>query len=111
MTRPVTISRIFLVCLLAALSGCSPTQPFFLHEDGDLSHYIDKATTYAGPDLNAPVLPDVEESLTPLTLSNPEPREMWDLSLEEVVSIRLHNSKILRGGTAARRRHTERHLR
>ncbi len=102
MTRPVTMSRIFLVCLLAALSGCSPTQPFFLHEDGDLSHYIDKATTYAGPDLNAPVLPDVEESLTPLTLSNPEPKEMWDLSLEEVVSISLANSKILRGGTAAR---------
>ncbi|MBC7852941.1 MAG: TolC family protein, partial [Pirellulaceae bacterium] len=102
MRRPVTTSRIFLICLLAALSGCSPTQPFFLHEDGDLSHYIDKATAASAPDLNLEPLPDVEHSETPLTLSNPEPREMWDLSLEEVVSISLANTKILRGGTAAR---------
>ncbi|MFN0020676.1 MAG: TolC family protein [Pirellulaceae bacterium] len=96
------MSRIFLVCMFAAMSGCTPTQPFFLHEDGDLSHYIDKATTAANPDLNSPVMPDVEESHTPFTLSNPEPKEMWELSLQEVVSISLANSKILRGGTAAR---------
>jgi outer membrane protein TolC len=102
MRRQVTTSRVFLICLLAALTGCTPTQPFFLHEDGDLSHYLEKATAMEAPDLNAPVLPDVEHSETPLTLSNPEPKEMWDLALEEVVSISLANSKILRGGTAAR---------
>lgn len=102
MTRPVTTWRILLVCLLAALSGCTPTQPFFLHEDGDLSHYIDKATNAAAPDLAPETLPDVEESLTPLTLSNPEPKSIWDLTLQEVVSISLANSKILRGGSAAR---------
>ncbi len=101
MRRPVTTSRIFLICLLAALSGCSPTQPFFLHEDGDLSHYIDKATAASVPDLNLEPLPDVEHSETPLTLSNPEPREMWDLSLEEVISICLANTKVLRGGQTA----------
>ncbi|MCE9524624.1 MAG: TolC family protein [Planctomycetales bacterium] len=97
------MSRIFLVCLLAALSGCTPTQPFFLHEDGDLSHYIEKATTAAAPDLAQPPLPEVEESLTPLTLSNPEPKEMWDLSLQEVISISLANSKVIRGGQQAAR--------
>lgn len=102
MRRPVKMSRIFLVCLLAALSGCTPTQPFFLHEDGDLSHYIETATSAALPDLQTPTIPEVEESQTPLTLSNPEPKEMWDLSLQEAVSISLNNSKILRGGTAAR---------
>ena len=102
MRRPVTTSRIFLICLLAALTGCTPSQPFFLHEDGDLSHYIQKATAMEAPDLNAQVLPDVEHSETPLTLSNPEPKEMWDLSLEEATSIMLANSKFLRGGTAAR---------
>src|SRR6187549_922348 len=103
MRRPVTMSRIFLVCMIAALSGCTPTQPFFLHEDGDLSHYIEKATTAAAPDLAQPTLPEVEESLTPLTLSNPEPKEMWDLSLQEVVSISLANSKVIRGGQQAAR--------
>ena len=38
----------------------------------------------------------------PLTLSNPDFKEFWDLTLEECVSITLANSKILRGGTAAR---------
>ena len=103
MRRQVTSSRVFLVCLLAALTGCTPTQPFFLHEDGDLSHYIDKATKAEAPDLNAPPLPEVENSQTPLTLSNPEPKEMWDLSLQEVVSIVLNNSKVLRGGSQAAR--------
>ena len=103
MTRPVSTWRVFLICLLAALSGCTPTQPFFLHEDGDLSHYIDKATSASVPDLNAPTLPDVEESLTPLTLSNPEPKSMWDLSLQEVISISLANSKVIRGGQQAAR--------
>lgn len=101
MRRPVTLWRIILVCLLAALSGCTPTQPFFLHEDGDLSHYIDKATAQSTPDLNAPTLPEVEDSQTPLTLSNPEPKEMWDLSLQEVISISLANSKVIRGGQQA----------
>ncbi len=102
MSRQVTTSRVFLVCLLAALTGCTPTQPFYLHEDGDLSHYLDKATQTESPDVNAPPLAEVENAETPFTLSNPEPREMWDLTLEEVVSIALANSKAIRGGTGAR---------
>src|SRR5690606_5757188 len=37
------------------------------------------------------------------TLSNPEPKEIWDLSLEEAIAITLQNSKVLRqlGGAVA----------
>ena len=41
-------------CLLIALTlftGCHPTQPFFFHEDGDLSHYLDVATRIEHPDV------------------------------------------------------------
>lgn len=102
MRRPVSSWRMFVVGLLVATTGCSPTQPFYLHEDGDLSHYIDKATQAEHPDLDQPPLPDVEHSRRPMTLTNPEFDNFWVLSLEEAVSIALNNTKIIRGGQAAR---------
>ena len=39
------------VLCAVALAGCSPTQPFFLHEDGDLSHYLNEAT-----EINYPIM-------------------------------------------------------
>ena len=36
--------------LLIAATGCHPTQPFYFFEDGDLSHYVDKATQIDYPD-------------------------------------------------------------
>src|SRR5690349_17446732 len=93
MRRPVSTWRILLVALLAA-TGCVPTQPFYLHEDGDLSHYIDKATSAEHPDLNATPLPEVSQSRRPLSLTHPEIEEVWPLSLEECVAIALKNTKI-----------------
>ncbi|HZL91061.1 MAG TPA: TolC family protein [Pirellulaceae bacterium] len=102
MSRQPRTSRMLLVCLLAALAGCQPIQPFYLHEDGDLSHYLDKATQPEVPDLHQPPLAEVENTLTPFSLNNPEPREIWDLSLEEAVQTALLNTRIIRGGQAAR---------
>jgi outer membrane protein TolC len=107
MSRPVASWRILLVAALVAgtlvaASGCHPTQPFYLHEDGDLSHYLDKAVQVEHPDLDSCVLAEVEHAERPLTLSNPAFKEFWDLTLEDCVSISLANSKILRGGQAAR---------
>ena len=102
MRRPLRASRIILVGFLAILAGCQPIQPFYLHEDGDLSHYLDKATQPEAPDLHQEPLAEVQNTLTPFSLSNPEPREMWDLTLEEAVHIALGNTKIIRGGQAAR---------
>ena len=102
MSRPVASWRILLVLALVAATGCHPAQPFYLHEDGDLSHYLDKATQPETPDLDALPLGEVSNSQRPLSLSHPEFKEFWDLTLEDCVSICLNNSKIIRGGQAAR---------
>jgi outer membrane protein TolC len=84
------------------MTGCVPTQPFYLHEDGDLSHYIDHATQVEHPDLHTDILTETTESQRPLSVSHPEFKEFWDLTLEECVAIALLNSKTIRGGQAAR---------
>lgn len=91
-----------LVGALMAFTGCHPTQPFYLHEDKDLSHFLDKATQFETPDHQAPPLAEAALSHRPLTLSNPEFTEIWELSLEEVVSISLANTKLIRGGQPVR---------
>jgi outer membrane protein TolC len=101
MRRPVSTWRVLIATLLVAMTGCAPTQPFYLHEDGDLSHYIATATRMETPDLHTEVLPDVSQSLRPLSVNHPEFKEFWDLTLEECVAITLNNSKVIRGGQAA----------
>lgn len=100
--RPVALLQILLVLFAA---GCAPTQPFFLHEDGDLSHYIDAATAIEYPDVEVQSLQDVLQTREPLTLNNMADVEYWDVTLEECVAMALQNSKILRtvGGTAEQR--------
>jgi len=95
------IRRLSIRCALSAaaavwLAGCNPARPFFLHESGDLAHYLDVATEMAEPDVSQPHLAEVEFAERPLTITNPEFREFWDMSLEEAVSISLHNSKVIR---------------
>ena len=102
MTRHNQSWRWILLGMLTALTGCHPTQPFYLHEDGDLSHFIDKATQQETPDVDQAPLAEVEQSHPPLTLSNPDYKEIWELSLEEVVSISLANTKLVRGGQPVR---------
>jgi outer membrane protein TolC len=82
--------------------GCQPMQPFYLREDGDLSHYLDVATQIEYPDVEEPLLDEVTNALAPLTLRNPEDYEIWELPLDEVVRITLCNSQIIRniGGQA-----------
>lgn len=96
MTRQLRSTIPVILIALTAFTGCHPTQPFYFHEDGDLSHYLDHATALENPDYSQPHLEDVEYAEAPMTLSNPEFREMWDLELEEVVSIAMQNSKVIR---------------
>jgi len=77
-------------------SGCQPTQPFFYNEDGDLSHYLDMATQVEFPDLESCPLPDAQNSQEPLSVIHADPGQPWDLTLEEVISISLNNSKVIR---------------
>ncbi len=39
------------LCGSLLATGCTPTQPFFFMEDGDLSHYVDVATQIEYPDV------------------------------------------------------------
>jgi len=96
MTRQLRRLLPWPLIVLTACTGCHPLQPFYFHEDGDLSHYLDQATQIEEPDFYQPLLEDVEFAEAPLTISDPQPREMWDLELEEVVSISLQNSKVIR---------------
>jgi len=82
--------------LLAIAAGCTPQQPFFFHEDGDLSHYLDKATEIEYPDVENASLDEVMGAKAPLTLENPDPAEVWELTLEEAIKLTLHNSKVIR---------------
>lgn len=98
MKRPIFLlsGLVLLAAAASLLSGCMPQQPFYLFEDGDLSHYIDRATEIEYPDVDPDTLGEVEGTSRPLSLQNAEPREIWDLSLEEAVQTTLANSKVLK---------------
>jgi outer membrane protein TolC len=81
---------------LVIVAGCRARQPFYFGEDGDLSHYVDKATTIAYPDAETYSLDDVNGATEPLTLENPDPDEIWEMTLQEAVHIALANSKVIR---------------
>ncbi len=105
MIRPFSLfsGLALLVAAVGALPGCAPQQPFYLFEDGDLSHYVERATEIEYPDVDPNTLGEVDGSSRPLSLQNAEPREVWDLSLEEAVQTSLANAKVLRrlGGSVS----------
>ncbi|MCF0234971.1 MAG: hypothetical protein HUK22_08360, partial [Thermoguttaceae bacterium] len=81
----------------AALIGCQPQQPKFLTPRGNAqSRYIAEQTAIETPDECVPSLDDVVNTLAPLTLDNPDPKEEWLLTLDEVRQMALENSKVLR---------------
>lgn len=97
MSRLVSIPGVVLVVsVVAAAVGCRPQQPFYFFEDGDMSHYVGVATDIEYPDVQATRLEEVEQAKEPLTLLNPDPSKIWDLSLEEAVRNALTNSKVIR---------------
>jgi outer membrane protein TolC len=96
MKRRVHTIWAILTSLMIGLTGCRPQQPFYLREDGDLSHFLDKATDIEYPDVEASTLAEVTESLPPYTLENLEFASYWDLTLEEALQTALCNSKVFR---------------
>ena len=95
-------ATVYTLLSLFLFTGCQPTQPFFLNEDGDLSHLLDEATQLDYPDVNSEVIPDAADAHIPFSLTNAEPGVPWDLSLEESISISLKNSKVMRTIAAVR---------
>jgi len=91
----LTKSLALLQIALVALTGCHPTQPFYVGGSGDLSHYIDMAQKIEYPDLQSDPLPEASESMTPYSVDNHD-YEFLDLTLEECVSYALVNTKLVR---------------
>jgi outer membrane protein TolC len=86
----------WLLTLVWLLTGCHPTQPFYFGGDGDLSHFVNRATEIDYPDVEVSSLPDTEYSAQPLTLDNADFENFWELTLNEAVKVALTNSKVLR---------------
>jgi outer membrane protein TolC len=95
MNRSLIKSAAYLQLLVALFmaTGCATTQPFFANESPDLQHYLGTATKVEYPDVQTASLAETTEALPPLTLSNHNYGEYWDLELEECVSIALQNAK------------------
>ena len=102
MSRQFSPLAVVSLLLTILAIGCRPQQPFYFHENGDLSHYVGVATNIDYPDVQNPSLDDVKGALPPLSLSNPVPKQMWDLPLQNAMDITLRNSKVFRnlGGVA-----------
>ncbi len=96
MKRRVHTIWAILTSMMTALTGCRPQQPFYLHESGDLSHYIDVASDIEYPDVQTTTLAEVEQALPPYTLSNTKFASYWDLTLEEAIKNSLANSKVMK---------------
>ena len=69
MSRRSPLVRTVLCMWLAVATGCTSQQPFYLFEDGDLSHYKGMATDLEVPDVCVKPLDEVTGSLPPLTPS------------------------------------------
>jgi outer membrane protein TolC len=85
-----------LTSLLLVASGCAPRQPFYFFEDGDLSHYVGSIQKIEYPDTCQEPLDEAAGASEPLTLTNPNFDEIWELTLEEAVRTALENGKVLR---------------
>ena len=96
MKRPVFSLLTLAAGAMWTLAGCSPSRPFYLHDDGDLSHYKAAATQIEYPDVQTSSLAEVQNAQAPLTLANAEAREVWDLTLQEAVQNAVVNAKTLR---------------
>ncbi|HLA84701.1 MAG TPA: TolC family protein [Thermoguttaceae bacterium] len=95
MSRRYPCLRIVLCLVLAAASGCTPQQPFYLGDDGDLSHYKGIATELEVPRVDVQPLDEVCGTGRPLSLDHTD-AQMWDVTLEEAVRCALENSKVMR---------------
>ncbi len=76
-------------------TGCHPTQPFYLGDNGDLSHYLDRATEIEYPDVAIESLPEATQAYAPLSVDNHD-YEFMDITLEECIARALLNTKLVR---------------
>jgi outer membrane protein TolC len=93
--RPRKVAA-FLLCVTAALAGCAPQQPMYLHNNGDMSHYMGMSATIDNPDVCEPNFSELAGSIRPFTVNGPLPKDYWELTLEKTIHIALENAKVMR---------------
>ncbi|MCC6512211.1 MAG: TolC family protein [Pirellulaceae bacterium] len=94
MSRSLVRYTAYLQIVLVLLTGCAPTQPFFIPKDNSMAHYLDQALAIEYADVQVESLPEASQAHQPLGPANAE-REFVDLTLEDAVSMALKNHKIL----------------
>jgi len=77
------------------ISGCAPTQPFFIAKNNALGDYLDQAMAIEYADVHVESLPESTQAQIPFGPSH-VPDNFVDMTLEDCVSIALQNSKIFR---------------
>ena len=81
MSRQTSTPVALTLIALTLFAGCHPIEPFFLHEDGDLSHYLEQETDLEYPDVATATLPGVAHCEAPITLTNFEEPDYWELPI------------------------------
>lgn len=82
---------------LAVSLGCTPQAPFYLGREKPVpSTAVQAATKIEYPDTDVESLNEVDQAQSPYSLANSNPREIWDLTLEEAIRYALENSKVMR---------------
>jgi outer membrane protein TolC len=101
MSPRLPLRKLLTVPLLLALGGClsGPRELTYLNE-ADLTHYRDIATRIVdldeGEDDRDRQSARAEMAAEPRRLSRPGEQKIWDLSLQGVMKLGLHNSEIIR---------------
>ncbi|HBE70401.1 MAG TPA: transporter [Planctomycetaceae bacterium] len=95
MRRPIFRLCAILQIGLMILTGCHPTQPFYIQRDASLANYIAQSTDIEYADVHIDSLPEATDTLAPFGPRN-LPEEYIDLSLEDCISMALNNTKVMR---------------
>ncbi len=95
MSRPIVRWAAYVQLCLMFISGCAPTQPFFIAKNHGLGEYLDQAMAIEYADVQVESLPEATQVQIPFGPSN-LPDNFADMTLEDCISIALQNTKILR---------------
>lgn len=97
MSRRIPLFGMVPLGVLVLLVGCRPQEPFYLKKvDNDLAYYKGEATEIEYPDVETERLGDVTNAKRPFSLTNNDPKKMWNLTLEEAMRMALTNNKVMR---------------
>ena len=96
------IKFLLAVAMASIATGCTPSKPIYLNDTGDLSTYIEQATSIEYPDVDVRSLDEVNQAYAPVTVASPDFENYEDMTLEQAVGYALQNGKVFRGyGTAS----------